>query len=71
MIKVKLREVCKKYNVKNAYQLQKLTGYPPGMAARLWREDWTAANLETLNTLCNLLGCTPNDLLNYTPDKEV
>lgn len=26
--------------------------------------------LETLNALCNTLACTPNDLLQYTPDED-
>jgi putative transcriptional regulator len=27
--------------------------------------------LDTLNALCNVLGCTPNDILLYTPDADV
>lgn len=26
--------------------------------------------LDTLNALCNTLGCTPNDILQYTPDEN-
>ena len=70
MIKVKIREVAEKFNIKKAYQLQKLTGFQPSMAARLWKGEWQSANLETLNTLCNLLGCTPNDILEFTPDED-
>ena len=70
MIKVKLREVAGKHGIKNAYQLQKFTGFQPSMAARLWKPDWQLADLGTLNTLCNLLKCTPNDILEFTPDPE-
>ncbi|HEX8637968.1 MAG TPA: helix-turn-helix transcriptional regulator [Pyrinomonadaceae bacterium] len=70
MITVKLREMAGKYNITNAYQLQKFTGFAPTMAYRLWKEKWTVSDLKTLNTLCNLFKCTPNDLLDFTPDPE-
>lgn len=69
MIIVKIREVAEKLNIKKAYQLQKLTGFQPSMASRLWKGDWQLADLGTLNTLCNLLKCTPNDILEFTPDE--
>lgn len=70
MIKVKIREVAKKFNIENAYQLQKHTGFLPSKAANLWRAEWRLADLETLNTLCNQFKCTPNDILEFTPDEE-
>ena len=70
MIKVKIREVAEKHGIKKAYQLQKLTGFLPSKAANLWKAEWQLADLETLNTLCNLFGCTPNDILEFTPDEE-
>lgn len=70
MINVKIQEVAEKLNIKKAYQLQKLTGFQPSMAARIWKGEWQLVDLGTLNTLCNLLNCTPNDLLEFTPDPE-
>lgn len=70
MIKVKIREVAERFDVKNAYQLQNFTGFYPSMAASLWKGEWKQADLKTLNTLCNLFKCTPNDLLEFTPDRE-
>lgn len=26
--------------------------------------------IATLNDLCNMLGCTPSDIIEYTPDKK-
>ena len=69
MIKVKIKEIASQYNIKNAYQLQKLTGFSPSKAANCWEGEWKRADLETLNTLCNLFGCMPNDILEFTPDK--
>jgi DNA-binding Xre family transcriptional regulator len=69
MIKVKIREIAAKFNITNAYQLQNFTGFYPSKAANLWKGNWQKADLDTLNTLCNLLKCTPNDLLEFTPDE--
>lgn len=68
MIQVMIQEVARSYNITNAYQLQKFTGFPPAMAARLWKGKWHVADLKTLNTLCNLFGCTPDNFLQFTPD---
>ena len=70
MIKVKIKDVAGLYNIKNAYQLEKVTGFYPSKAAHIWKGEWTRADLDTLNTLCNVLNCTPNDILEFTPDKE-
>ena len=70
MIKVKIREVAARFEIENAYQLQQFTGLPPSQAAYLWKADWQRADLKTLDTLCNLFDCTPNDLLEFTPDKQ-
>jgi DNA-binding Xre family transcriptional regulator len=66
----KASEIAAKHGIKNAYQLQQRTGFPPAMSARLWREQWSAAHLTTLNSLCNLFKCTPNDILKFTPDPD-
>ncbi len=70
MIVVKLAEVAQLKGIKTAYQLQKITDFNSGMAYRLWKGDWQSADLDTLNTLCNALKCTPNDLLKFIPDEE-
>jgi DNA-binding Xre family transcriptional regulator len=69
MIKVKIQEIARKHNVTNAYQLQNATGFYPSKAANLWKGEWKKADLETLNTLCNLFKCMPNDILEFTPDE--
>lgn len=70
MIKVRLKEVARKHGIKNGYQFQKFTGYSTSMANNLWKKEWKFASLKTLNNLCNLLECTPNDLLEFKPDPE-
>lgn len=70
MIIVRIKEVAEQYGIKNAYQLQVFTGFYPSMSASLWKGEWKQADLKTLNTLCNLFKCTPNDILEFTPDEE-
>lgn len=70
MITVQLHKVASKHGITNGYQFQKFTGYSTSMAYGLWRGNWKFVNIKTLNNLCNLLKCTPNDLLEYTPDPE-
>ena len=70
MIKVKIKEVAARMGVEKAYQLEKLTGFFPSKAANCFKGEWIRVDLETLNTLCNFLKCTPNDLLEFTPDPD-
>lgn len=70
MITIKLQEMALKVGIDTGYKLQKETGFTQAMAYRLWKEDWSQADLKTLNTLCNVLKCTPNDILVFTPDND-
>lgn len=40
------------------------------MAYSLWEDDWQRVHLTTLDTLCHILECTPNDLLEFKRDPE-
>lgn len=70
MIEIKIQEAAKKAGVETGYQLHKVTGFHVTMCYRLWAGDWKQSDLKTLNTLCNVLKCTPNDILEFTPDNE-
>lgn len=70
MIESQLRTVAKKFNIKTGYQFQKLTGFSESMSYSLWKDEWKRVDLKTLNTLCNLFECTPNDLIKFTKDTE-
>lgn len=65
-----MREIAEARGVTSGYQLEQLTGFSPDTAASLWRNEWKAIYLKTLNVLCNLFECTPNDLLVFEPDKD-
>lgn len=68
MIKVAIREQAEKRGITTAYQLQKATGVQPSMAAKWWKNDLEKIGIKTLDTLCKVLKCKPNDLLKYEPD---
>ncbi len=70
MIRSQVQKMAAKRGIRNAYQFQKVTGFPIGQAYRLWDDDWVQISFKTLNTLCNSLRCKPNDLLEFTPDSN-
>jgi DNA-binding Xre family transcriptional regulator len=70
MIAVNIKEAAKRKNIDSSYKLQKITGFDISMAARIWRGKWVQIHLRTLNTLCSALECTPNDILQFTPDRD-
>ncbi len=68
MIKTRIKEMAAKRGIITAYQLQKATELPPSMAARLFRDEVDMIALRTLDRLCSVLKCKPNDLLKYESD---
>ncbi len=69
VIKIRIREVAESKGITTAYQLQKLTGVQATVAAKWYKNDLKSIGIESLNLLCKKLNCSPNDLLDYTPDK--
>ncbi len=64
-MKTKINELCRAANVTTAYQLQKLCNLSPSQAARIFNDKVEAISLSVLETLCNSLKCSPNDLFGY------
>lgn len=69
MIVIDIQQAAKKAGVTTAYQFQKISGFAPAMASRIFKSEWTRIDVSTLNTICNALDCTPNDILSFTRDK--
>jgi DNA-binding Xre family transcriptional regulator len=65
MMKVKIAETAEKHGVKSAYALQKALDLSPTIAARLWKGEFSKIGINTLEKLCELFKCQPNDLLEY------
>ena len=68
MIRSKLHEVAARNQIYNGYQFVKATGLPNSQGYYLWDMEWKRVDLKTLDLLCNVFECTPNDLLDFTPD---
>jgi DNA-binding Xre family transcriptional regulator len=64
-MKTKINELCRAANVTTAYQLQKLCNLSPSQAARIFNDKVEAISLSVLETLCNSLKCSPNDIFGY------
>ena len=65
MITPNIKQVAERRGIENANQLTKALGVSPDLGARLWRENFQRIDLTTLDKLCRVLRCKPNDLLRY------
>lgn len=63
VIKVRIKEVAQERGIMTAYQLQKLTGVHPSLAAKWYSNEIKMIGIDSLDLLCQKLNCTPNDLL--------
>lgn len=68
MIEVTIRERAERKGYTTAYQLQKALNVQPSVAARLYKGKFTKISLDTLDKLCHLLDCQPNQLLKFKRD---
>ena len=65
VIKLRIREVAQSKGIMTAYQLQKLTGVQPSLAAKWYKNEIKMIAIDTIDLLCKKLDCTPNDLLAF------
>jgi len=70
MVTVAIREMAEKRGITTAYQLQKAVGVQPTVAARWFKNDLKMIGIDSLDRLCTVLKCKPNDLLRYEPDAD-
>lgn len=70
MITKHVREVAEKRGMTTAYQLRKALEVSPTAATKLWNDDFDMIGLNTLDKLCRVLKCQPNQLFKYVPDEE-
>lgn len=62
-VELRIKEAAEARGITTAYQLQKKMKVPPGTAARLWRGDMKMIGLDTIEALCEAIGCEPADLI--------
>jgi putative transcriptional regulator len=71
MIKPNIKEIAEKNGIMKAYQLQKLLGIQPSLAAKWYSNDLKMIGFESLNTLCKAFNCEVGDLVVYMPDDDL
>jgi excisionase family DNA binding protein len=64
-MKTRIGELCRAVKIENPYQLQKACNFSPSQATRLYKDEVEAISLSVLETLCNALQCSPNDIFGY------
>lgn len=67
MYNIKLKELLKTKN-KSRYWLQKETGISFQTIANLVNNTTSAIHFDTLAKICNILDCTPNDIIKITKE---
>jgi DNA-binding Xre family transcriptional regulator len=70
MVELRIREAAEARGITTAYQLQKKMNVPPGTAARLWRGEMKMIGLDTIEALCEAIGCEPCDLIMRVTDSK-
>lgn len=67
MITNKLSEILGRKRMMQT-ELARLSGISYGTIKNLYKDKTKGIDFDTLNKLCNALECTPNDILEFTPD---
>lgn len=70
MITVAIREQAEKRGITTAYQLQKLAEVSPSVAQKWYTNAIERIEIDSLNKLCRVLKCKPNDLFRYEAEEE-
>ena len=71
MLKCKLRYIMADHKIDDISGIIALSGISRNTINKLYRENEIGTiKLETLFKLCNALGCSLSDLIEYMPDKK-
>lgn len=66
-VKNKLPKLLEERNIKNPYQLEKLTGLGRGTCRKAFGDPFWVPNPPVMEVLCESLGVQPGDFLYYEP----
>lgn len=69
MITNKLSEITGRKRIKMS-EISRMTGIGYSTIQRLYNNQVNRIEFDVLNKLCNYLECSPNDILEFTPDKD-
>jgi DNA-binding Xre family transcriptional regulator len=70
MIQIAIREMAERRGITTAYQLMKAAGVQPAVAAKWWTNELDKIGIGTLDKLCTVFECTPNDILIFKPERK-
>ena len=70
MLKMNLHRILTLRGIENPYSHLRSKGYQRHKITNLMHGRNATVNLEELEYLCETYGCTPNDLLEWTPSSE-
>lgn len=68
MLSINIKKVMRLRGIENHYGLLTSLGFVPSTARNFLRNDVVLVRLEQIERLCVALNCTPNDLLEWTPN---
>lgn len=71
MIRLAIRDVAQRRGITTAYQLMKAANVQPAVAAKWWTNKMDKIAIKTLDKLCTVLECRPEDLLIYKESKSL
>jgi len=69
MLKFNFKRIFKARDIERPYSYLVKHGFSPNIATRIANENIKTVNLRNIEMLCQLWQCTPNDLLEWIPDK--
>ena len=67
MIELRVREVAEQKGISNPSSLSKESGIAYANCHKIWNNQQTMIGLDTLDRLCEALGCEPGDILVRVP----
>jgi DNA-binding Xre family transcriptional regulator len=62
MIELRVREVAEKKGISNPLSLSKESGIAYSNCYKIWNNQQKMISLDTLDRLCDALGCEPGDI---------
>ena len=71
MLKINILRVCKIRNIERPFSFFKNHGFSTSTATRIASGNLNGFSLESFEKLCLALNCTPNDLLEWVPSKNM
>jgi DNA-binding Xre family transcriptional regulator len=70
MLKFSFNRVFNARGIKHPFTYLKKAGFKPNMAVNINRNKLTRLDLKSIEHLCLLLRCTPNDFVSWEPDSD-